>query len=101
MVGEELEISCLVARVRFKRGLEQNLGFRLEKRRGFGLLNLETVGEAREHLVADRAPLGAWLSTSISSFFASFHFCAQVWCFILTCPQAHLLRRNFPFFFYL
>lgn len=69
---EELEISCLVARVRFKRGLGLNLGLRLEKRRGFGLLNLGMGGEEREHLLADRAPLGAWPSTSISRSFCVF-----------------------------
>lgn len=54
------------ARVRL-RGfeVEVSLGLRLEKRKGFGLVNLGLSGEdEREHRLAER--FGAWLSRSIS-----------------------------------
>lgn len=77
--GGELEKACLVAAEvesmppsafasvilrDFKAfALEANLGLRLEKRGGFGFVNLG--GDEREQRLADKAPLGAWPSTSI------------------------------------
>lgn len=64
------------ARVRL-RGfeVEVSLGLRLEKRKGFGLVNLGLRGEdEREHRLAER--FGAWLSRSIS-LLKCYCFCAS------------------------
>lgn len=70
MVGLVAELESMppsgFARVRL-RGfeVEVSLGLRLEKRKGFGLVNLGLSGEdEREHRLAER--FGAWLSRSIS-----------------------------------
>lgn len=70
MVGLVAELESMppsgFARVRL-RGfeVEVSLGLRLEKRKGFGLVNLGLRGEVeREHRWAER--FGAWLSRSIS-----------------------------------
>jgi hypothetical protein len=72
--------------------VEVSLGLRLEKRKGFGLLNLELRGEDEmEHLFADR--IGAWLSRSISLYLS---LCVYGWfcglCF-LTCSIPFASKR--------
>lgn len=66
---ESTPLSAL-ARVRLRGfvgfNLAANLGLRLEKSGGFGVMNEEE--DLSVHLLADRAPPGAWLSTSIFAF---------------------------------
>lgn len=71
---EEFESTPLsaLAQVRLRGGfvgfnlLGANLALRLEKSGGFGAANEEE--DLSEHLLADRAPPGAWVSTSIFEF---------------------------------
>lgn len=75
--------------------LGANLGLRLEKRGGFGVVNV--VGDLRELLLADRAPPGAWLSTSI---FATGSSTTLILGIIYATPKFQLKGNRFIFLFF-
>lgn len=83
MVGLVAELESMppsgFARVRL-RGFEVavSLGLRLEKRKGFGLVNLGLRGgDEREHRLAER--FGAWLSRSIPLLKCFCFLCFWLW----------------------